>query len=56
MEIYEAGLKQNPGDAILATKIGQALVNTHNYNKVCCRGRLLPSRDQPISSPGHHLL
>ena len=35
LEIYEAGLKQNPGDAILATKIGQALVNTHNYNKVC---------------------
>lgn len=33
LEIYEAGLKQNPGDAILATKIGQALVNTHNYNK-----------------------
>eukprot|EP00731_Ephydatia_muelleri_P012930 Em0007g240a len=33
LEIYEVGLKQNPGDAVLATKIGQALVNTHNYNK-----------------------
>ena len=48
LEIYEAGLKQNPGDAILATKIGQALVNTHNYNKVCDPS---PPSDHVITIP-----
>ncbi|KAH9507420.1 Tetratricopeptide repeat protein 21B [Bulinus truncatus] len=33
IEVYEAALKQNPKDAALATKIGQALVKTHNYGK-----------------------
>ncbi|KAK6970975.1 Tetratricopeptide repeat protein 21B [Biomphalaria glabrata] len=33
IEVYEAALKQNPKDAALASKIGQALVKTHNYGK-----------------------
>ena len=33
LEVYEAALKKNPRDAILASKIGQALVKTHNYNR-----------------------
>lgn len=36
IEVYEAALKRNPKDATLATKIGQALVKTHNYGKVDC--------------------
>ena len=31
--MYEAALKKNPRDAALASKIGQALVKTHNYGK-----------------------
>lgn len=34
IEVYESALKRNPKDAALATKIGQALVKTHNYGKV----------------------
>merc|ERR1719239_679559 len=33
IEVYESALKRNPKDAGLATKIGQALVKTHNYGK-----------------------
>jgi tetratricopeptide repeat protein 21B len=33
IEVYESALKKNPKDAALATKIGQALVKTHNYGK-----------------------
>ncbi|PVD35924.1 hypothetical protein C0Q70_02893 [Pomacea canaliculata] len=33
IEVYETALKRNPKDAALATKIGQALVKTHNYGK-----------------------
>ncbi|KAK3772094.1 hypothetical protein RRG08_061179 [Elysia crispata] len=33
IEVYESALKRNPKDASLATKIGQALVKTHNYGK-----------------------
>ena len=33
IEVYEAALKKNPRDAALASKIGQALVKTHNYGK-----------------------
>nr|KAG5695130.1 hypothetical protein BaRGS_017229 [Batillaria attramentaria] len=33
IEVYESALKRNPKDAALATKIGQALVKTHNYGK-----------------------
>ena len=31
--MYETALKKNPKDAALASKIGQALVKTHNYGK-----------------------
>ena len=34
IEVYENALKKNPKDASLASKIGQALVKTHNYGKV----------------------
>ena len=33
IEVYESALKKNPRDSQLATKIGQALVKTHNYGK-----------------------
>ncbi|KAL5010855.1 hypothetical protein ScPMuIL_013160 [Solemya velum] len=33
IDVYEAALKKNPRDASLASKIGQALVKTHNYGK-----------------------
>lgn len=33
IEVYESALKKNPKEAALATKIGQALVKTHNYAK-----------------------
>ena len=38
IEVYESALKRSPKDAALATKIGQALVKTHNYGKVKKKG------------------
>ena len=35
IEVYEQALKKNPRDGALASKIGKALVKTHNYIKVC---------------------
>lgn len=35
IEVYEHALKKNPKDGALASKIGKALVKTHNYVKVC---------------------
>ena len=31
--MYEAALKKNARDSVLASKIGQALIKTHNYTK-----------------------
>ncbi|XP_077996608.1 tetratricopeptide repeat protein 21B-like [Glandiceps talaboti] len=33
IEVYESALKKNPRDSALASKIGKALVKTHNYGK-----------------------
>ncbi len=33
MAVYEASLKQNTRDSVLASKVGQALIKTHHYNK-----------------------
>ena len=33
VSVYESALKANPRDGILASKVGQALVKTHHYNK-----------------------
>uniref|UniRef100_A0A665UEK1 Tetratricopeptide repeat domain 21B n=1 Tax=Echeneis naucrates TaxID=173247 RepID=A0A665UEK1_ECHNA len=33
IEVYECALKKNPKDGALASKIGKALVKTHNYGK-----------------------
>ena len=33
IEVYEQALKRNPRDAILAGKMGQALIKTHQYGK-----------------------
>uniref|UniRef100_A0A663ES27 Tetratricopeptide repeat protein 21B n=1 Tax=Aquila chrysaetos chrysaetos TaxID=223781 RepID=A0A663ES27_AQUCH len=33
IEVYEQALKKNPKDAALASKIGKALIKTHNYSK-----------------------
>lgn len=35
IEVYAQALKKNPKDGALASKIGKALVKTHNYVKVC---------------------
>lgn len=34
IDIYEQALKKNPRDGTLASKIGKALIKTHNYAKV----------------------
>lgn len=34
IEVYEQALKKNPKDPSLASKIGKALIKTHNYSKV----------------------
>ena len=34
IEVYEQAMKRNPRDSALASKIGQALVKTHQYGKV----------------------
>lgn len=34
IDVYESALKKNPKDASLASKIGQALIKTHQYAKV----------------------
>uniref|UniRef100_A0A6I8PAD8 Tetratricopeptide repeat domain 21B n=1 Tax=Ornithorhynchus anatinus TaxID=9258 RepID=A0A6I8PAD8_ORNAN len=36
IEVYEQALKRNPKDGTLASKIGKALVKTHNYSKAIC--------------------
>ncbi|KAM7154066.1 tetratricopeptide repeat protein 21B isoform 1-T1 [Macrochelys suwanniensis] len=33
IEVYEQALKKNPRDGTLASKIGKALIKTHNYSK-----------------------
>ncbi|XP_074729407.1 tetratricopeptide repeat protein 21B isoform X2 [Strix uralensis] len=33
IEVYEQALKKNPKDPALASKIGKALIKTHNYSK-----------------------
>ncbi len=33
VSVYELALKANPRDGVLATKVGQALIKTHHYNK-----------------------
>lgn len=34
IEVYEQALKRNPKDGAVASKIGKALIKTHNYVKV----------------------
>ncbi len=34
IEVYEQALKKTPKDGAVASKIGKALVKTHNYVKV----------------------
>ena len=50
LEVYEAALKKNPRDGILASKIGQALVKTHNYNKA------ISYYDAALKSENQHLM
>ena len=33
LEVYEGALRRNARDSVLASKVGQALIKTHNYNK-----------------------
>lgn len=33
VDVYETALIKNPKDAVLAKKIGQALIKSHQYNK-----------------------
>lgn len=34
IEAYDQALKKNPKDSILASKMGKALIKTHNYFEV----------------------
>lgn len=34
IDVFEQALKRNPKDGAVASKIGKALVKTHNYIKV----------------------
>lgn len=45
IEVYEHALKKTPKDGALASKIGKALVKTHNYVKVCIGHLLKGQRD-----------
>ena len=53
IEVYEAALKKNPKDGSLASKIGEALVKTHRYNKVGFEHLLVISLDVHIYSRIH---
>lgn len=33
VKVFQSALKCNPRDGVLASKVGQALVKTHHYNK-----------------------
>ena len=48
--MYEAALKKNPRDGVLASKIGQALVKTHNYNKA------ISYYDAALKSENQHVM
>ena len=48
--MYEAALKRNPRDGVLASKIGQALVKTHNYNKA------ISYYDAALKSENQHVM
>ena len=50
LEVYEAALKKNPRDGVLASKIGQALVKTHNYNKA------ISYYDAALKSENQHVM
>ena len=45
IEVYEQALKKNPKDGALASKMGKALVKTHNYVKVCLVHSLKDKQD-----------
>ena len=34
LSVYEKALKKNPRDSLLASKVGQSLIKTHQYTKV----------------------
>ncbi len=34
VRIYEAALRKNPRDGVLASKVGHALTTTHDFKKV----------------------
>lgn len=42
IEVYEQALKRNPEDGAVASKIGKALVKTHNYVKVNIESYTIP--------------
>ena len=50
LEVYESALKKNPRDGVLASKIGQALVKTHNYNKA------ISYYDAALKSDNQHVM
>ncbi|EPY80279.1 tetratricopeptide repeat protein 21B [Camelus ferus] len=51
---YEQALNQNPKDGTLASKIGKALVKTHNYSKIMLElARLYLAQDDPDACLRH---
>lgn len=50
IEVYEAALKRNPKDGALSSKIGQALVKTHNY------GKAINYYERALKQGGHSFL
>ncbi|MEQ2181511.1 hypothetical protein GOODEAATRI_012341, partial [Goodea atripinnis] len=54
IEVYEQALKKNPKDGALASKIGKALVKTHNYLKAKVLKRV--QLEQPEAVPAQKQL
>ena len=48
IDVYEEALKRNPQDGALASKIGKALVKTHNYVKVSARDIPCSHKHMPL--------
>ena len=54
ISVYEQALKKNPKDGALASKIGKALVKTHNYVKVCLYTHWTINRFRTQTNPRWH--
>ena len=53
LSVFERALRKSPRDAVLASRVGQVLVRTHQYGKV---GRVLLQVDRVLLQVGRVLL